>query len=67
MKGYKTVAFNALMTVGMFITVWTGHDTTAEVEVVKDNVLNISTALTVVWGIGNVWLRAITDSPIFKS
>lgn len=66
MKGYRTVLFNGIMTLGMAITVWTGHDTKDEVTALTSNIDLIQGALTAIWGVGNMWLRTITDSPIFK-
>lgn len=65
-KGYKTIVFNVLMTLGTLVAVWTGHDTKAEIEVLSENIEAILSAAVLVWGIGNAWLRAVTDSPIFR-
>lgn len=66
LKGYRTLIFQAIMSVGMLITVWTGHDTKDETTTVTQNLDGVIAALTVIWGIGNAWLRAITDTAIFK-
>jgi hypothetical protein len=66
MKGYRTLVFQAIMTVGGLITIWTGVDTTEGTNLIKDNLDLILTAGTVIWGVGSVWLRVVTDSPLFK-
>lgn len=65
-KGFKTLLFNAIMTIGMLTTIWTGVDTSKEVVTVNDNFDTILTSLTTLWMIGNAWLRAVTDSAIFQ-
>jgi hypothetical protein len=66
LKGFKTLAFNAVMTIGMLITVWTGVDTSKDVTAITETSLKILEGGMVLWGIGNAWLRAITDSKIFS-
>ena len=65
-KGFRTIAFNVSMTIGMLITVWTGIDTSEQVAQVQDGINSILTGIISVWLIGSVWLRVLTDSPIFK-
>lgn len=56
MKGFRTVAFNALMTlVGLF-----------GAEISPELAEQAVGAFVLLWGVGNVLLRAITNSPIFK-
>lgn len=54
------------MTIAMLIAVWTGHDTAEDAETVVANLDTIISAGVVIWGILNVWLRAITDTPILQ-
>lgn len=65
-KGYKTVLFNVMMLLGMMVTVMTGVDTVDDVTTMQNGVLLLLEGLTLVWGVGNLWLRAVTDSPIFN-
>lgn len=65
-KGFRTIAFNVVMTIGMLVTVWTGIDTSAEVEQVQEGINSILTGIVSVWLVGSIWLRVLTDSPIFK-
>lgn len=66
-KGYKTLLFNAIMTIGMTITVWTGVDTSGDVTVITEGLETILSVGFAIWGIGATWLRAITNSPMFHS
>ena len=68
MKGYKTVIFNAIMSVVMLGSMWNQEaasefPTAVEVTNLMDQA---ETWITAVWGIGNVALRAITSTAIFK-
>ncbi len=65
-KGFKTVLFNLIMFVGQGLTIWLGVDTEEGVTVLQENVDMIIAGITAIWTVGNVWLRAVTDSPIFK-
>ncbi len=66
MKGFRTIIFNVIMTAGAIITTWTGIDTTAEVTQLKEGVDNILIGGSAAWGAGNVLLRMITNTAIFK-
>ena len=56
MKGYKTVIFNGIMlAAGIF-----------GAEVSPELAERTADAFVLIWGVGNVLLRAVTDSPIFK-
>ena len=67
LKGFKTILFNVVMTVVMCFRLWMPEaelpgeaDVTAAVDA-------LDAALTAVWGVGNLLLRAVTDSKVFKS
>lgn len=65
LKGYRTVIFNLVMFLAMLVTLITGSDRQEEAEVLTQGALLIAEGLVFVWAIGSVWLRAITDSPVF--
>ena len=64
MKGYKTVVFNLIMGVVMFVNQVLG--TELDANELLTNLNGLEEAITGIWLTGNVWLRAVTDSPIFK-
>ena len=64
-KGFRTIAFNAVMGIGMLLTITLGIDTSSEVAQVQANIDAILTGLVSLWLVGSILLRAITDSPIF--
>ena len=66
MKGFRTILFNAVMAVVMIVKA-----TNPDVELPDDQAVTVAfdaveLAIGLVWSIGNLILRAITDSPIFK-
>lgn len=69
-KGYRTIAFNAIMTLLMLTRIWSygeppeGLPSAADVERTLDL---IDAALVAAWGLGNSVLRAVTDTPIFRN
>lgn len=65
MKGWRTVTFNIVAMIGMLVTVLTGTETKDDVVVVQESTMQAIEAGIVVWGIVSVWLRAITNTPIF--
>jgi hypothetical protein len=66
MKGYRTVIFNAAMAVVMIIKAANPDAELPDAESVTAAVDAVELAIGLVWSIGNMLLRAITDSPIFK-
>jgi hypothetical protein len=56
MKGYKTIIFNAVM---LFAGIFGA-------EISPDLAGRAAEAFVLLWGVGNVGLRAVTDSPIFR-
>jgi len=67
LKGYKTIIFNAIMTIIMVMNLWGQGGDLPDAESVSSALDAVDAALAAVWGIGNAILRAITDTPIFKS
>lgn len=65
-KGYKTIVFNVVMGLVLFIRAMSPESELPDAESVEGAVDAVGAAFAAVWGIGNVILRAITDSPIFK-
>ena len=66
MKGYRTIIFNAIMTLIMVMRLWK-----PDVEMPGELEINagldaIDAAITFVWGLGNLFLRTVTNTPIFK-
>ena len=62
MKGFKTVAFNVVMGILFFAG---APDAVSEAQLTE--ALNAGEAgFTAVWSVGNIVLRAITDTPIFR-
>ena len=66
LKGYRTIIFNVIMTAFMLINVWSPSTELPSGEDVKGALDNLDLALAFFWGLGNIILRAITDTPIFK-
>ena len=65
-KGYRTVIFNIVMSFAVITTLLTGVNVENEVTQLQKGFDLLIESLTVLWAAGNIWLRAITDSPIFK-
>lgn len=66
LKGYRTILFNAIMTVLMFIQLWNPGAELPTGPEVTEGLIQVETALAFIWGLGNIILRAITNTPIFK-
>lgn len=66
LKGYRTIIFNVIMTAFMFIQLWNPSADLPSGPEVTEGLIQLETALAFIWGIGNIILRAITDTPIFK-
>lgn len=65
LKGYRTIVFNLIMTIVMVLAMWSPGEswpTQPEVNAFLDS---LEIVLTFVWGLGNIVLRAITNTPIF--
>ena len=66
LKGYRTIVFSVIMAVSTLMTIFFGVDVSADATKLKDGVDMLLQGLVTVWGVGSIWLRIITDSPIFK-
>ena len=66
LKGFKTIAFNVIMLIVMGVRVINPEAELPDEAAVEATVNTLDAGLTALWGIGNVFLRGITDSPIFK-
>jgi hypothetical protein len=66
LKGYKTAIFNAVMTVVMVLRLWNPDAELPDADTVSQGLDTIDAAIAAIWGTGNMILRAITDTPIFK-
>jgi len=66
MKGYRTIIFNVIMAIAALVTLLTGTSVVGDVTKLADGVDLILEGIIAVWAIGSVWLRMVTDSPIFK-
>ena len=66
MKGYKTVAFNVVMTVIALVAVFNPGAELPDAAAVQATVDLVDAGFMSLWGIVNLILRGITDSPIFN-
>lgn len=66
MKGFRTVLFNAVMAVVMIVKAINPDAELPDEVAVTASIDAVELAIGLVWSIGNLFLRAITDSPIFK-
>jgi hypothetical protein len=66
LKGYRTIIFNVIMALAALVTLLTGTSVTDDITKLADGVDLILEGIVAVWAIGSVWLRMITDSPVFK-
>lgn len=65
-KGYRTVIFNILMASATITALISGVKVENEVKQLMEGFDLLLVAITAIWTSGSIWLRAITDSPIFK-
>jgi len=66
LKGYKTVAFNVVMSLITILTMFNPGSELPDAETVQGGIDAVEAAVVAVWTVGNLILRAVTDSPIFK-
>lgn len=64
MKGFRTIVFNAIMGIGAFLQSSYGVDIDASGLV--EHLTSFEGLIQEVWLGGNVLLRYLTNSPIFK-
>lgn len=65
-KGFRTIIFNVIMTVFVLINVWSPSTELPSGEEVQGALQHLDLALAFFWGLGNIILRAVTDTKIFK-
>jgi hypothetical protein len=66
LKGWRTVIFNMVMFLAGMVTLWTGVDVAEDGVKMAEGIEMLLTGFFAVWTIGSLWLRYITDSPIFS-
>ena len=68
MKGFKTIAFNVIMSAIMLTSMWNPESASDLPDAAQVGGLmeQAEVWITAVWGIGNMWLRAVTSTVIFK-
>ena len=68
MKGYKTIIFNVIMSAVMVISMWNQDAASSlpDAAQVTSLIDQAETWITAVWGVGNVILRSVTSTAIFK-
>ena len=65
-KGYRTVIFNVLMALATISSLLSGISVEQEVLQIQKGFDVLLEALAIIWAAGNIWIRSLTDSPIFK-
>ena len=65
LKGYRTIIFNLMMTLFMIISIWNPAAELPNQQDVMVGFDQVEAAIAFIWGLGNMILRAITDTPIF--
>lgn len=65
-KGYKTVIFNIFMAIVMVVRVTNPDAELPDEASIGAAVDAMLVGLTAVWGVGNIILRAVTNSSIFN-
>lgn len=66
LKGWKTILFNIIMIGFALVAVLNPEAVLPGEAAVKENIQALETVVVFFWGVGNVILRAVTNSPIFK-
>lgn len=66
MKGYRTVAFNIIMTALMAFALWSPGAELPDAGTIDKLLGDAEGLFTAAWALGNMVLRAITDTPMFK-
>jgi H+/gluconate symporter-like permease len=65
-KGYRTIVFNVLMAIATITALLTGTKVENEIIQIQNGIDLLLEGLAIVWAAGSIWLRSVTDSPIFK-
>ncbi len=68
LKGFRTILFNAVMGLVAVLNAFGlfGTDAAPSADQVTAAFDGLDVALAAIWSIGNVILRAITNTPMFK-
>lgn len=66
LKGWRTVVFNLVMFLAALVSLASGVDVTEDGTRLVDGFEMVIQGGIAIWTIGNLWLRYITDSPIFS-
>lgn len=66
LKGYRTVIFNVTMTVIMALSVWQPDAQVPTAADVNTALQYLEEAVALFWGVGNLALRAVTNTSIFN-
>ena len=68
LKGWRTIVFNAVMTLIMTLSLWSPEQAAnlPGVEQVNELINESEKLIATIWGFGNVVLRAITNTPLGK-
>ncbi len=66
LQGFKTVIFNVVMGVIMFVRALSPESELPTEEAVTTSVDALDAFLTAAWAVGNLILRAVTNAPIFN-
>lgn len=64
-KGYRTIAFNIIMALAAVLT-FGGSEVSIDSTFVSENLEAIENGVIAAWALGNLILRAITTTPIFR-
>ena len=66
MKGYRTLVFNLLMTGIVILKMWYPEMELPVESDIVEGLDSVETAIAFILVIGNLFLRAITNTPIFR-
>lgn len=66
LKGYRTVIFNIIMTAVMTMKMWMPESDLPDADSINHAIDGLDAAITLIWGVGNILLRAVTNTPVFK-
>ena len=67
LKGYRTIIFNVVMTALMVLKMWKPEIEIPGGEEISAGLDMVDAAMAFIWGLGNLFFRAITDTPVGKS
>jgi hypothetical protein len=65
LEGKKTIIFNVVMGAIMMVRAMNPDAELPGEEAVNTGIDSMNVALTAIWGVGNLILRAITSAPVF--